>query len=100
MTLSHFGIRVVKLFVAPALAVMNRLSYVAKFLLIGLLLLLPFAYVTHLMIKESDRQIAFNQKERYGVELITPALELLGHLQGARSFGADNFTLERRRFRY
>ena len=82
------GVRVIKILVAPALAVMNRLNYVLKFLLIGLLLLLPFAYVTHLMVKESDKQIVFNQKESYGVEYITPALQLLGHIQAARNYSA------------
>lgn len=72
----------------PATAAMNRMNYVVKFVFIGLLLLLPFAYVTHLMVKGSDQQIIFNQKESYGVDYITPVSRLLGHLQDCRTYSA------------
>ena len=39
---------------------MNRMTFMVKFDFIGLLLLLPFAYVTHVMVKGSDKQIVFN----------------------------------------
>ena len=72
----------------PAIAAMNRMNFVMKFLFIGLLLLLPFAYVTHLMMRESEKQIVFNQKESYGVGYITPGFRLLSHLQDCRSYSA------------
>lgn len=64
--------RVVRGLVAPALAIMNGMNYVLKFLLVGLLLLLPFAYVTHLMVEASKKQSSFNQKESYAVETSPP----------------------------
>lgn len=76
--------RVVRFLVAPALAIMNRMNYVLKFLLVGLLLLLPFAYVTHLMVEASKKQSSFNQKESYGVEYVAAALDLLGTVEDAR----------------
>ena len=54
----------IRLLFLPAIAAMNRMNFVVKFILIGLLLLLPFAYVTHLMIKGSDKQIVFNQDRK------------------------------------
>lgn len=63
---------------------MNGMNYVLKFLLVGLLLLLPFAYVTHLMVEASKKQSSFNQKESYGVEYVAAALDLLGTVEDAR----------------
>jgi PAS domain S-box-containing protein len=76
-----------KLFV-PAIAMMNRMNFAVKFVVIGVFLLLPFAYVTHLMSKGSDKQIIFNEKEGYGVDYITPAFRLLSHLQDCRTYSA------------
>ncbi len=69
----------------PAIAALDRMNFVVKFIVIGLFLLLPFAYVTHLMVKGSDQQITFNEKESFGVDYIGPAFRLLGHLQDART---------------
>jgi PAS domain S-box-containing protein len=82
---------VLKAVFTPAIWAMNRMNFVAKFLFIGLLLLLPFAYVTHLMRQETKKQIVFNRKESYGVEYITPAFRLLGHLQSCRTHSAAIF---------
>ncbi len=68
----------------PAIWAMNRMNFAVKFLFIGLLLLLPFAYVTHLMREESEKQIVFNRKEAHGVEYIAPAFRLLSRLQACR----------------
>jgi PAS domain S-box-containing protein len=72
----------------PAIAAMNRMNFMVKFVFIGLLLLLPFAYVTHVMVKGSDKQIVFNQKEVYGIDYITPAAQLLSKLQDSRTCSA------------
>lgn len=68
----------------PAVAALNGMNFFVKFVVIGLLLLLPFAYVTHLMVKGSDQQIAFNEKEVFGVDSIAPAFRLLAQVQDAR----------------
>ncbi|HLF93364.1 MAG TPA: ATP-binding protein [Planctomycetota bacterium] len=72
----------------PAIAVMNRMNFVLKFIFIGLLLLLPFAYVTHLMAKSADQQIVFNQKESYGIQYIVLGSRMLSHLQDCRTYEA------------
>jgi len=68
----------------PAIALMDRMNFVAKFLFIGVVLLAPFAYTTHVMIKNLDKQIVFNQKESYGVAYIGPSFHLLRELQECR----------------
>ena len=73
-------------FSTPAITAMNRMNLMVKFVFIGLLL--PFAYVTHVMVKGSDKQIVFNQKEAYGVDYITPAARLLANPQDSRTCSA------------
>jgi len=68
----------------PAIALMDKMNFVTKFLFIGIALLAPFAYTTHVMIKNLDKQIVFNQKERYGVAYIGPSFRLLCALQEYR----------------
>ena len=62
-----------KILFRPAIALLNLMSFALKFIVIGILLLAPFAYTTHVMIRNLDKQIVFNQKESYGVYSITPA---------------------------
>src|SRR5437667_277017 len=85
---AQLGGRMFKSLFYPAIVAMNRMNYMVKFVFIGLLLLLPFAYVTHIMVKGSDKQIIFNQKESYGVDYITPGYRLLSHLQDCRTYSA------------
>lgn len=68
----------------PAIALMDKMNFVTKFLFIGVALLAPFAYTTHVMIKNLDKQIIFNQKESYGVAYIGPSFQLLCALQECR----------------
>lgn len=63
----------------PAVAVMNRLRYPQKFLLISLLFLLPLALVMFLLIGEFNRQTDFTQRERQGGEYLRPLRRLLEH---------------------
>ena len=62
---------------APAIWVMNRLRYAWKFVLMGLLLLLPFGWVVNLQYTQATTVIAFNQGEHNGVVYIAAARDLL-----------------------
>ena len=50
----------------PAIALMNRLKYPQKFLLISFLFILPLALVISLLLTELNSRIEFTQKELYG----------------------------------
>jgi phosphoserine phosphatase RsbU/P len=60
----------------PAIALMNRLKYPQKFLLISLLFVLPLALVMNLLISELDSRIEFTQKEIYGNAYMRPISQL------------------------
>jgi hypothetical protein len=60
-----------KLF-APAKALMDRLRYVWKFALIGLLFIAPLVGITALQFSAANEKRAFNQKEVHGVEYLIP----------------------------
>jgi len=62
---------------APAIAVMNRLKYVQKFLLVGLLLVLPLGLVMSQYLAEVEYDINFSAKERLGLEYNAPLVNLL-----------------------
>ncbi|HAN46221.1 MAG TPA: diguanylate cyclase [Cyanobacteria bacterium UBA8156] len=51
----------------PAIALMNRLKYPQKFLLISALFLLPLVLVVGLLFAEINDRVAFAQKERVGI---------------------------------
>jgi methyl-accepting chemotaxis protein len=70
---------------APAVALMGRLSYARKFLLIGAVLLMPAAVALHAYWAEQGGQIAFSAKERVGVVYLKPANELVDSVVRARS---------------
>jgi len=60
----------------PAIALMNRLNYPRKFLLISLLFVLPLALVMNFLISELDSRIEFTQKELYGNAYLRPISQL------------------------
>ncbi len=76
----------------PAIALMNRLRYGYKFVLMGVILLLPFAFVSRLQWKGSTDQLEFNAKERIGLEYILPAKDLLYALQKRRVLAVAQFS--------
>ena len=69
----------------PAAGLMGRLPYARKFLLIGVVLLAPLAFVTQQYVTEKNAQEAFSALELDGVAYVTPASELLGKVVAARS---------------
>ena len=58
---------------APAIALMNRLTYPQKFLLISMLFILPLTLVMYLLLTELSMQREFSQKELYGTTYLRPS---------------------------
>ena len=66
---------------SPAITLLNTLKYLQKFLLIGLIFVLPLVVVMYLLITEVNLKVTFAQKERKGIEYIVPLERLLNHVQ-------------------
>src|SRR6476646_8878587 len=62
---------------SPAIALMNRLRYPQKFLLISLLFIVPLALVMALLIAEVNTTANFAQKEQLGTEYLRGVRRLL-----------------------
>jgi len=63
----------------PAVALMNRLSYPRKFVLISLLLAAPLALVIALLVRELDTRVGFAQQELAGIAYLRPLRNLFEH---------------------
>src|SRR5262249_26267481 len=70
------GERAMQRVMTPALAVMNRLKYPQKFLLVGLLLVLPLALVMYEFLIQIGKDIDFAAKEQLGLQYNAPLVEL------------------------
>ena len=53
----------------PAAALLGRLRYAQKFVVVGLVLLIPLGVTAGAYVDLQRGQIAFSEKERQGVEL-------------------------------
>ena len=69
----------------PAIRLTGRLKYAQKFLLIGLVLVAPLAFVVKSYLDQQSTQIDFSAKERVGVVYAKPATVLLARLVAARA---------------
>jgi signal transduction histidine kinase/DNA-binding response OmpR family regulator/HAMP domain-containing protein len=78
-----------RVFLRPALFVMNRLTYPQKFVLISLLFALPLAFVMYLLISEINDRIEFAQKEVQGSRYLCTLRQLLEHVTHSRSLAYD-----------
>src|SRR5258708_3774256 len=65
----------------PAIKLMNRLKYPQKFILVGLLLLLPLLLVLTQFIQQSSRNIEFSSKEQIGLAYNAPLVTFLRDVQ-------------------
>ena len=83
---------------APAIALMNRLSYPRKFALISLLFVLPLALVMYLLLSEIDDRIDFTRKEAHGLRYLVPVRTLLEHVAQSRVLAHD-YALDRAAWR-
>ncbi|MEN3307092.1 MAG: hypothetical protein V7603_3294, partial [Micromonosporaceae bacterium] len=68
----------------PAVALVGRLRYVQKFVVVGLVLLIPLGVVTFSYVNLQRAQIAFSAKERQGVAYLAPLVALTGGVVAAR----------------
>ena len=66
-----------QIFFYPAIWLMNRLRYARKFILIGILLLIPFGWVANLQYKTATTFMDFNEGEHQGVVYIAHTRDLL-----------------------
>jgi hypothetical protein len=73
-----------RLLLAPAVAVMNRLTYPRKFALISLLLALQLGLVMYLLTSEMNDRIEFAQKEIQGDQYLRPLRHLFEHILQSR----------------
>jgi signal transduction histidine kinase len=73
---------------APAMAVMNRLSYGRKFVLIGMLLAIPGAALLSLQLSSAEQAIDFGRRERSGVAYLEPLWSALYTLERHRILDA------------
>jgi methyl-accepting chemotaxis protein len=69
----------------PAIVVTSRLAFAWKFVLVGLVVAAPLAYMVSAYLGQEQSQIAFSAKERVGVEFVRPAASLLEALVEARA---------------
>ncbi|MDQ1657389.1 MAG: hypothetical protein QOD41_2472 [Cryptosporangiaceae bacterium] len=68
----------------PAAALVGRLKYAQKFVVVGLVLLIPLGLVTQAYVGLQRSQIAFSAKERRGVSMIAPLIGLMSGVVQAR----------------
>ncbi|MBL8164968.1 MAG: response regulator [Anaerolineae bacterium] len=68
-------------FFRPATQVMGRLKYPQKFLLVGLLLLIPLIVVMTQFLSKINEDIDFSAKEQVGLVYNAPLVQLLRHIQ-------------------
>ncbi len=70
---------------APARAIMDRLSIAWKFIVLALVLMIPLAFVawSYLGVQKSNTQ--FSAKERVGIRYIRPATDVVANIASARA---------------
>ncbi|HEU4368359.1 MAG TPA: ATP-binding protein [Methylomirabilota bacterium] len=73
--------------VAPAVALMNRLRYPQKFVLISLLFAIPLGLMMVFWLAEIEDRLAFARKEREGVEYVVALRRLLEPLAIVQALG-------------
>ena len=72
------------LLIAPAMAVMNRLSYPRKFALISMLFALPLGLVMYGLVSEINARVEFSLRELDGVRYLRPLRRLAQDVPEAR----------------
>jgi diguanylate cyclase (GGDEF)-like protein len=68
----------------PATALVGRLRYAQKFVVVGIVLLVPLGFVAAAYVQLQREQIAFSAKERQGVALMSPLVTLVADAAQAR----------------
>lgn len=75
-----------KNFFRPAVALMNRLGYPKKFILLGAISAIVISILTIELIKQSIAIMDFSKKELFGIAYINPLIEVMNNLQNIRKF--------------
>lgn len=73
----------------PAIRVMNRLKYVYKFAVIGLLIVLQASVLIYMLVSELNKNIDFAARERIGVQYIEVLADVFNEAQAYRSLHYD-----------
>ncbi|MBP2652222.1 MAG: Histidine kinase, gyrase and HSP90-like ATPase [Firmicutes bacterium] len=73
----------------PAIRLMNRLKYVYKFAVIGLLIVLQAAVLIYMLVSELNKNIDFAVRERVGVQYVQALTNVLNEAQAYRSLHYD-----------
>src|SRR4030067_2156212 len=73
---------------SPVIRILNLLSYIKKFILIGIILILPLAITLYLFINELNSGVSFTQKELYGLEYNIALRGLMQHVQEHRGLSS------------
>jgi len=68
----------------PAAALIGRLRYAHKFVVVGLVLLIPLGFVATAYVGLQRDQIAFSAKERSGVAYLAPLVDLAARVAQSR----------------
>src|ERR1041385_3792671 len=66
---------------APAITLMNRLKYPQKFLLVGLMLVLPLIVVMRAYLLKVNEDINFSAKEQLGLQFDQPLVDFFQIVQ-------------------
>ncbi|SEB52686.1 methyl-accepting chemotaxis protein [Paenibacillus sp. GP183] len=69
----------------PALYFLNRMTYLKKIILVGLILISSIGVIMYLLNSELNRSIDFNSKEIKGIEHIVPIRGLMEEIQRYRT---------------
>ena len=81
-------------FFSPAIAILNRLRYSAKFVLISFFFSVPLGLVLIIFINETNQTLAFTEKELIGNASLRPVRTLLDHFQQHRGATQTSLTGE------
>jgi len=69
-----------KIIFTPGRAILNRLSYPLKFLLIGIIVFIPLFLLGYLQIERHNNEIAFLEQEHKGIDYIKSLRQLIEHI--------------------
>ena len=72
----------------PAIALMNRLKFTIKMLLTVVTFTIPLAVAIALLVNENNKWMHFSEKERQGIEYISPLAKLLQAVPQHRGMAA------------
>jgi methyl-accepting chemotaxis protein len=71
--------------IASGRSLLSRLSFATKFALVGVVILVPLAYLTYSYVALKATQVSFASKEQVGVTYLQPVDALLANVVSARS---------------